>query len=112
MQNRIQISLLSVSLADINEKTCTTECLTYSELNAKANKLAHFLISSGTLPDELVCICMDKSVDLYIGILAIVKAGAAYLPLVPETPPARIRQILSDAKVKTCPGRRCDIYCH
>lgn len=78
------------------------DTLTYSDLNARANRLAHHLLSIGTLPDELICICMDKSLDLYIGILAIVKAGAGYLPLVPETPPSRIRQILLDANVKTC----------
>lgn len=87
---------------NIEEGGLTAENLTYGELNARANQMAHFLISIGTLPDELVCICMDKSVDLYIGILAIAKSGAAYLPLVPETPSARIRQILTDASVKTC----------
>ena len=80
----------------------TARSLSYDELNARANRLAHFLISLGTLPDELVCICMEKSVDLYIGILAIAKTGAGYLPLVPETPSARIGQILSDAQVRVC----------
>ncbi|KAL1311274.1 hypothetical protein AAFC00_001462 [Neodothiora populina] len=86
---------------DIDEAQVTTQELTYEELNTKANKLAHFLVSIGTRPDELVCICMEKSIDLYIGILAIVKAGAGYLPLVPEIPSARLGRILSDAKVKT-----------
>lgn len=88
--------------SDVDGSKCTTEVLTYEELNIRANRLAHHLVAIGTQPDELVCICMEKSLDLYVGILAIVKTGAAYLPLVPETPPARLSQILIDAKVKTC----------
>lgn len=87
---------------DIGEGQIIADTLTYYELNARANKLAHHLVSIGTLPDELVCICMDKSLDLYVSILAVVKAGAGYLPLIPETPPSRTRQILLDANVKTC----------
>lgn len=85
---------------DIRGGDASIESLTYQELNIRANKLAHLLISQGAKPDELVCVCMDKSVDLYVAILAAVKAGCGYLPLVPETPLARIRQILTDANVR------------
>lgn len=78
----------------------TLDILTYQDLESRANRLAHYLISVGTQPDDLICVCMEKSPELYVSILAIVKAGAGYLPLVPETPPARIRQILSEAGVK------------
>ncbi|PWW73490.1 hypothetical protein C7212DRAFT_359603 [Tuber magnatum] len=71
--------------------------LTYAELNTHANKLAHHLIALGAIANELVCVCMKKSPKIYITILAILKAGAGYLPLTPETPKQRMRQILENA---------------
>ncbi|KAG9584471.1 peptide synthetase, partial [Aureobasidium melanogenum] len=87
---------------DIRKGTSTTDDLTYGELNTRANQLANYLISQGAKPNELVCVCMEKSVALYVSILAAVKAGCGYLPLVPETPAARISQILVDANVRFC----------
>ncbi|WP_143354426.1 condensation domain-containing protein, partial [Erwinia amylovora] len=57
--------------------------LTYGELNARANRLAHRLLAEGVQPDQLVALCADRSPQLTIGLLAILKAGAAYLPLDP-----------------------------
>ncbi|RPB21806.1 hypothetical protein L211DRAFT_827739 [Terfezia boudieri ATCC MYA-4762] len=76
--------------------------LTYSELNSASNALAHKLISMGVVTDELVCVYMEKSLILYISILAILKSGAAYLPLTPDTPILRVQKILSDAQVRIC----------
>ncbi|THX05712.1 peptide synthetase [Aureobasidium pullulans] len=87
---------------NIRESDVEIESLTYEGLNVRANKLASYLISQGVKSNELICICMDKSIDLYVAVLAIVKAGCGYLPLIPETPSARIRQILLEANVKTC----------
>ncbi|KEQ90207.1 hypothetical protein AUEXF2481DRAFT_84135 [Aureobasidium subglaciale EXF-2481] len=95
-------SLALVFAHDIQEGDSKLESLTYSELNARANQLAHYLISQGANPNELICVCMEKSVNLYVAILAAVKAGCGYLPLVPDTPSARIRQILLDANVQIC----------
>ncbi|KAI4729506.1 peptide synthetase [Aureobasidium sp. EXF-10728] len=87
---------------DIQKENSTVETLTYGELNTQANQLANYLISQGAKSDELICICMEKSIALYVSILAAVKAGCGYLPLVPETPEARIHHILSEANVKLC----------
>ncbi|MCK8393997.1 AMP-binding protein, partial [Erwinia amylovora] len=57
--------------------------LTYGELNARANRLAHRLRAEGVQPDQLVALCADRSPQLTIGLLAILTAGAAYLPLDP-----------------------------
>ncbi|KAI9815347.1 MAG: NRPS [Pycnora praestabilis] len=86
----------------ISNEGLDIESITYGELNQRANRVAYHLLHLNVLPDELVCICMDKSLDLYISILAILKAGAGYLPLTPETPKDRLHQILLDAKVKIC----------
>ncbi|KAH0359371.1 peptide synthetase, partial [Aureobasidium melanogenum] len=94
--------LALVFAQDIRKGDSTLQSLTYGELNTQANQLANHLISQGAKPNELVCICMEKSVALYVSILAAVKAGCGYLPLVPETPPARISQILEDANVRFC----------
>ncbi|WP_407119503.1 amino acid adenylation domain-containing protein [Bradyrhizobium sp. LMG 9283] len=71
--------------------------VSYGELNARANQLAHHLIAIGVKPDQPVAICVARSVAMVVGLLAILKAGGAYLPLDPAYPPARLRQVLDDA---------------
>ncbi|KAF2997647.1 nrps [Curvularia kusanoi] len=78
------------------------DTVTYMDLNKRANQLAHFLSEHGVGPDHLVCIMMEKSVDLYVAILAVLKLGAGYLPLVPDTPVERVKTILQDAQVALC----------
>ncbi|MEX2697607.1 amino acid adenylation domain-containing protein, partial [Rhizobium mongolense] len=71
--------------------------LSYGELNARANRLAHHLIGLGVRPDQPVAICLERSPAMVVGLLAILKAGGAYLPLDPAYPSARLRQVLEDA---------------
>ncbi|KAL1915186.1 uncharacterized protein VTP21DRAFT_7462 [Calcarisporiella thermophila] len=73
------------------------QSLTYSELNACANRLAHHLIKLGVQPDAPVGICVERSLGLIIGILAILKSGGAYVPLDPAYASERLLDILSDA---------------
>ncbi|KAB8321061.1 amino acid adenylation domain-containing protein [Tolypothrix campylonemoides VB511288] len=72
--------------------------LTYRELNARANKLAHHLQNLGVRPKMLVGISMERSVDLVVGSLAIFKAGGAYVPLDPTYPKERLCLMLEDAQ--------------
>ncbi len=72
--------------------------LTYQELNARANKLAHYLQALGVKPEVLVGICVERSLDMVIGLLAILKAGGAYIPLDPSYPQERLAFILEDAQ--------------
>ena len=74
--------------------------LTYDQLNRKANQLAHYLIGYGVGPDDIVALCLDRSLDLIVGLLAIIKAGGAYLPLDPTYPAERITYMLSDSSAK------------
>lgn len=69
--------------------------LTYSELDRASNKLAHYLRSLGTGVEDKIGIYLERSVDLVIAILAVLKAGAAYVPLDPSNPSARIASIIS-----------------
>ncbi|MDL2404032.1 AMP-binding protein, partial [Rhizobium mayense] len=71
--------------------------LSYGELNARANRLAHHLITLGVKPDQPVAICLQRSPAMVVGVLAILKAGGAYLPLDPAYPSQRLRQVLDDA---------------
>ena len=71
--------------------------LSYSELNAQANRLAYYLRGLGAGPDDRVAICVDRSAAMVIGLLAILKAGAAYVPLDPAYPSGRLSQIVADA---------------
>ncbi len=71
--------------------------LTYAELNARVNQLAHHLRSRGVGPETLVAICIERSLEMVVGILAILKAGGAYLPLDPESPDQRLVGVLQDA---------------
>ena len=81
--------------------TDQTTALTYRELNEKANRLAHRLRSFGQGPESLVGICMDRSVEMIVGVLAVLKAGAAYVPLDPEDPDKRLSFILKRAAINT-----------
>ncbi|MFI9362249.1 amino acid adenylation domain-containing protein [Kitasatospora sp. NPDC053057] len=71
--------------------------LSYRELDARAEALARQLRARGVGPERAVGICLERSVEMVVGLLGILKAGGAYLPLDPASPPARIRQILADA---------------
>ena len=73
--------------------------LTYRELNTKANQLAHYLQGLGVGPEALVGICVDRSLDMIIGLLGILKAGGAYVPLDPAYPKERLAFMLQDAQV-------------
>ncbi len=73
------------------------QSLSYSQLNTRANQLAHYLRALGVGPDVPVAICMARSIESLVGILAILKAGGAWLPLDPQYPPGRLRFMLADA---------------
>ncbi|MDE9445560.1 amino acid adenylation domain-containing protein [Xenorhabdus bovienii] len=72
--------------------------LSYDELNRRANQLAHYLIAFGVRPDDRVAICVERGLEMVIGLLAIMKAGAGYIPLDPEYPAERLSYMLSDSQ--------------
>jgi amino acid adenylation domain-containing protein/thioester reductase-like protein/non-ribosomal peptide synthase protein (TIGR01720 family) len=78
---------------------CGDQQLTYYELNSRANQLAHYLQSLGVKPDVLVGICVERSLEMVVGILGILKAGGAYVPLDPEYPTERLAFMLENAQV-------------
>nr|WP_225630014.1 amino acid adenylation domain-containing protein [Cysteiniphilum sp. 19X3-34] len=72
---------------------------TYKELNAKSNQLARYLQTlSNIQPDDLIAICLDKSLEMIVGILGILKSGAAYVPIDPNYPNERVKYILNDTR--------------
>jgi len=75
------------------------QALTYRELNERANALAHHLINLGVRPEAVVGLCVERSVEMLVGILGILKTGAAYLPLDPHYPPKRLALMLADTNV-------------
>ncbi len=75
----------------------TSRRLTYRELNAHANRLAHYLMQLGTGPDTIVGVCMERSLEMVISLLGILKAGGAYLPLDPTYPQERLSWMLADS---------------
>jgi amino acid adenylation domain-containing protein len=72
--------------------------LTYAQLNERANRLAHYLRKRGARPDRLVGLCLTRSLELVVGVLGILKSGAAYLPLDLSYPKERVAGILADAE--------------
>ncbi|SCX53462.1 non-ribosomal peptide synthase domain TIGR01720/amino acid adenylation domain-containing protein [Pseudomonas sp. NFACC32-1] len=73
--------------------------LSYGELNARANRLAHRLVDHGVGPDVLVGIAVERSVEMVLGLLAILKAGGAYVPLDPEYPRERLAYMFEDSGI-------------
>ncbi|MEO0970104.1 MAG: amino acid adenylation domain-containing protein, partial [Cyanobacteria bacterium J06639_18] len=82
-----------------NAVTFGAETLTYQELNNKANQLAHYLQTLGVKAEVLVGICIERSLEMVIGLLGILKAGGAYVPLDPEYPSQRLADMLEDSQV-------------
>ena len=72
--------------------------ITYRQLDVRANKLARILVASGAGPEERVALLFDRSLDLIVALIATLKAGAAYLPLDPDAPPARLSALVADAR--------------
>jgi amino acid adenylation domain-containing protein len=73
--------------------------LTYRELNSRANQLAHYLMDLGIGADALVGICVERSLEMLVGLLGILKAGGAYVPLDPAYPTERLAYMLSDSQM-------------
>jgi len=74
--------------------------LTYAEVNGRANQLAHYLKEKGIGPDQLVAICVERSLEMLVGLIGILKAGGAYVPLDPSYPIERLQYMLSDSTPK------------
>jgi amino acid adenylation domain-containing protein len=92
-----QVESTPEAIAAVFEQTA----LTYGELNRRANRLAHYLIPAGAGPETCVGIALERSLDSVIAILAVLKAGAAYVPLDPAYPPARLDFIVKDSALQT-----------
>ncbi|GGS43578.1 hypothetical protein GCM10010270_12380 [Streptomyces violaceus] len=82
------------ALAVIDEE----RAVTYGELDTQANRLAHWLVDRGVRPESLVAVCLPRSVDLVVALLAVLKAGAGYVPVDPEHPRARTDYLLEHSR--------------
>ncbi len=76
---------------------CGEEELSYGELNRRANQLAHYLRELGVKPEERVGICVERSVEMVVGVVGVLKAGGAYVPLDPGYPAERLRYMIEDS---------------
>ena len=92
-QEQVERTPQAVALA------CEEQQWTYRELNERANRLAHYLRGLGVGPEAVVAVCLERSCAMVQALLAILKAGAAYLPLDPDYPPQRLAFLLQDARV-------------
>jgi amino acid adenylation domain-containing protein len=91
-----QVKIFSENIAlDFNNNQ-----LTYKELDERSNQLAHYLRAKGVKQETLVPICINRSIEMIVGILGIIKAGGAYVPIDPQYPAARIAYILNEIKTE------------
>ncbi len=101
--------------------TSGIETVTYSQLNARANRLAHLLRAHGVGSEVLVGLCVDRSTAMVVGLLAVLKAGGAYVPLDPAYPAGRLAFMVDDARasvlvtqadlLERLPGTRASVIC-
>lgn len=102
--NTTVVELFENQVSKVPERTAIIvgeKSLSYGDLNHHANQLAHLLRNRGVGPEQIIGICLERRPELYIAILAVLKAGGAYLPIDPDSPDDRIRYILQDAEC-TC----------
>ena len=83
-----------------HDKTLGTPSLTYGQVNERANQLAHTLRELGVAPGQVVGVMVERSFAMMIGLLGVLKAGGAYLPIAPDNPPDRVAYFLRDAGVQ------------
>jgi amino acid adenylation domain-containing protein len=77
-----------------------TEQIGYGELNERANQLAHYLRELGVGPEQLIGVCCERSIEMMMAVLGVLKAGAAYVPLDPEYPAVRLVGMMADAGIE------------
>ncbi|HEX5733821.1 MAG TPA: amino acid adenylation domain-containing protein [Blastocatellia bacterium] len=82
------------------------QCLTYAELNRRANQLAHYLQEMGVGPESLVGICLERSIEMIVAVVGTLKAGGGYVPLDPDYPRDRLAFIIEDARVSVLITKR------
>ena len=100
IETQIDAHLSNTAVICDYDKALGVSSLTYAQLNDKVNQLAHALRTKGVGPGQIVAIMVERSFAMIIGVLGIVKAGAAYLPVPPDIPPERIDYKLKDAGVR------------
>ncbi|MCC3482362.1 MAG: amino acid adenylation domain-containing protein [Microcoleus sp. PH2017_12_PCY_D_A] len=76
------------------------QTLTYQELHQRSNQLAHYLQKKGVKPDDLVGICVDRSLEMVVGLLGVLKAGGAYVPIDPNYPDDRVEYTIENSEAK------------
>ncbi|MGQ4491199.1 amino acid adenylation domain-containing protein, partial [Streptomyces sp. SAS_281] len=86
------------TVPDLTALVCGDVSMSYAELDVRTNRLAHALMARGAGPERLVAVALPRSADLVVAILAVLKSGAAYVPVDPEYPAARIAYLLDDAR--------------
>ncbi|WP_162309046.1 non-ribosomal peptide synthetase [Brevibacillus antibioticus] len=102
-QDQTVVQLIEVQAVCTPDKTalvCGNTTLTYRELNERANRVARTLQSQGVQPSDIVGLIMQRSVEMIVGLLAILKAGAAYVPIDPDYPQDRIAYMLEDSQAR------------
>lgn len=85
---------------DVTAVICEDQHLTYSQLNQRANQVAHYLRRLGAGPDSVVGLCMERSLEMVVALLGILKAGAAYLPLDSQYPQERLTFMIEDSRAQ------------
>ncbi|MEG4318851.1 MULTISPECIES: amino acid adenylation domain-containing protein [unclassified Microcoleus] len=76
------------------------QTLTYQELHQRSNQLAHYLQKQGVKPDDLVGICVERSLEMLVGLLGVLKAGGAYVPIDPNYPDDRVEYMIENSQAK------------
>jgi amino acid adenylation domain-containing protein len=97
------VALFEAQVARTPQAVALTQgevALSYADLNEKANRLANYLIGLGAGPGQLVGVCLDRTPEMLVALLAVLKSGAAYLPLDPTYPSDRIAFMLEDGQAK------------
>src|SRR6266480_1736145 len=91
------VSMQAATTPDAVAISQDNQILNYCELNQRANQLSHYLQTLGVGPNTLVGVCVERSLDMVVGLLGVLKAGGAYVPLDPSYPPERLAFMLEDS---------------